>query len=69
MGLGLLLELPTQRENVELAARAEAAGFDSVWAPEFHNHSGLLALAGAALETDSVELGRRSPGRSGARRC
>jgi probable F420-dependent oxidoreductase len=55
--LGLLLELPTQRENVELARRAEAAGFDSVWAPEFHNHSGPIALAGAALETGSVELG------------
>jgi probable F420-dependent oxidoreductase len=55
--LGLLLELPTQRENVELAARAEHAGFASVWAPEFHNHSGPLALAGAALQTSSVELG------------
>src|SRR3989449_2998711 len=55
--LGLLLELPAQRENVELAARAEAAGFDSVWAPEFHNHSGALALAAAALRTESVELG------------
>jgi probable F420-dependent oxidoreductase len=55
--LGLLLELPGQRENIELASRAEAAGFDSVWAPEFHNHSGPLALVGAALETDSVELG------------
>jgi probable F420-dependent oxidoreductase len=54
---GLLLELPTQRENVELARRAEAAGFESVWAPEFHNHSGSLALAGAALQTESVELG------------
>jgi len=55
--LGLLLELPTQRENVELARRAEAAGFESAWAPEFHNHSGVLALAGAALETDRIELG------------
>jgi len=55
--LGLLLELPTQRENVELARRAERAGFDSAWAPEFHNHSGVLALAGAALETDRIELG------------
>jgi probable F420-dependent oxidoreductase len=53
---GLLLELPTQRENVELARRAEAAGFDSAWAPEFHNHSGVLALAGAALETERIEL-------------
>ena len=56
-GLGLLLELPTQRENVELAARAEAAGFESVWAPEFHNHSGALTLAAAALRTQSTALG------------
>jgi probable F420-dependent oxidoreductase len=55
--LGLLLELPTQRENVALARRAEEAGFDSAWAPEFHNHSGPLALAGAALETERIELG------------
>jgi probable F420-dependent oxidoreductase len=54
--LGLLLELPTQRENVELAKQAEEAGFDSVWAPEFHNHSGALALAAAAVATESVEL-------------
>jgi probable F420-dependent oxidoreductase len=56
MRLGLLLELPTQRENVALARQAEAAGFDSVWAPEFHNHSGVLALAAAALETERIEL-------------
>ena len=55
--LGLLLELPGQRENIELAARAEKAGFGSVWAPEFHNHSGPLALVGAALQTQSAELG------------
>ena len=57
MRLGLLLELPTQGENVELARRAEAAGFESVWAPEFHNHSGVLALAAAAFATERVELG------------
>jgi probable F420-dependent oxidoreductase len=55
--LGLLLELPTQRENVELARRAEDAGFGSAWAPEFHNHSGMLALAAAALTTERIELG------------
>ena len=55
--LGLLLELPVQRDNVELARRAEQAGFDSAWAPEFHNHSGSLALAAAALETERIELG------------
>ena len=57
MRLGLLLELPTQRENVALARQAEEAGFDSAWAPEFHNHSGPLALAAAALETERIELG------------
>lgn len=57
MRLGLLLELPEQRENVELAAQAEAVGFDSVWAPEFHNHSGVLALAAATQRTDVVEVG------------
>lgn len=57
MRLGVLLELPTQRENVELASRAEAQGFESVWAPEFHNHSGSLALAAAALQTERIELG------------
>jgi probable F420-dependent oxidoreductase len=55
--LGLLLELPTQRENVDLAREAEARGFESAWAPEFHNHSGPLALAAAALETERIGLG------------
>jgi probable F420-dependent oxidoreductase len=54
---GLLLELPTQRENVELARQAEEAGFDSAWAPEFHNHSGPLALSAAAMTTERIELG------------
>jgi probable F420-dependent oxidoreductase len=57
MHLGLLLELPTQRENVAIATRAEEAGFDSAWAPEFHNHSGPLALAAAAMQTERIELG------------
>src|SRR5438105_2595983 len=55
--LGLLLELPTQRENVELARQAEQAGFGSAWAPEFHNHSGVLALGACAMATDRIELG------------
>ena len=54
---GLLLELPTQRENVDLARQAEAAGFESAWAPEFHNHSGSLALSAAAMVTERIELG------------
>jgi probable F420-dependent oxidoreductase len=54
---GLLLELPAQRENVELARQAEAAGFESVWAPEFHNHSGPIALSAAAMATERIELG------------
>jgi probable F420-dependent oxidoreductase len=57
MRLGVLLELPSQRENVALAREAEEAGFESVWAPEFHNHSGPLVLAAAALETSRIGLG------------
>ena len=57
MRLGLLLELPAQRENVELAQRAEQAGFESAWSPEFHNHSGSLVLAAAAMATERIELG------------
>jgi probable F420-dependent oxidoreductase len=57
MRLGLLLELPTQRENVDLARRAEAAGFESAWAAEFHNHSGPLVLAAAAMQTERILLG------------
>lgn len=57
MAPGLLLELPTQRENVDLARRAEQAGFEGAWAPEFHNHSGMLALAAAAMATERIELG------------
>jgi probable F420-dependent oxidoreductase len=55
--LGVLLELPTQAENVEFARRCEQAGFESVWAPEFHNHSGVLVLAAAALQTERIGLG------------
>src|SRR5688500_1553067 len=54
---GLLLELPTQRENVELARQAEAVGFEAAWAPEFPNHSRPLALSAAALVTERIELG------------
>ena len=55
---GLLLELPTQRENVELARQAEAAGFDSAWAPEFHNHSGVAGARGRrAARPSAIELG------------
>ena len=47
---------PSARTST-IARRAEEAGFDSAWAPEFHNHSGPLALAAAALETERIELG------------
>jgi probable F420-dependent oxidoreductase len=57
MRLGVLLELPAQRDNVEFARRAESVGFESAWAPEFHNHSGPLVLAAAALVTQRIELG------------
>ena len=44
------------RTSRSLAA-PRTPGFDSAWAPEFHNHSGPLALAAAAVETERIELG------------
>src|SRR5437588_144404 len=61
--LGLLLELPTQRENVELARQAEQAGFGSAWAPEFHNHSGALARAPLLTAVTALDLDEMSGGR------
>ena len=40
----------------ELAAEAERAGFDRVWAPELHRSS-TVPLAAAATATSSLELG------------
>lgn len=41
----------------ELAARAEAAGFDSAWTAEFYDRSGAVSLAAMALATSHIRIG------------
>ena len=41
----------------DAARRAEAAGFESVWATEFYDRSATVALAAMAQATSTVELG------------
>ena len=39
------------------AARAEAAGFDAVWSPEFYTRSAVVSLAAMAVATSSCRVG------------
>lgn len=45
----------TMAEVVDLATRAEAAGFDRMWAPELYRSS-TIPLAAAGLATERIEL-------------
>ena len=57
-GLRLIGYLGTNREIIELARAAEAAGFDSVWFPHdtFMHNTWVLTTA-AAEATDRIEIG------------
>jgi len=44
-------------ELADAARRAEAAGFESVWATEFYDRSATVALAAMAQATSEIELG------------
>ena len=57
MRYGLILTAPGIREQMDLAARADAAGFESVWTTEFYNQHGLVRLAAVATATERVKLG------------
>ena len=57
MALGLILTGGTARANLELAKRAEAAGFDSVFAIEFFNQHGFATLGAMANATERVRFG------------
>jgi probable F420-dependent oxidoreductase len=54
---GLILTAGTQRGNVELAVRAEAAGFDSVFSTEFFNQHGFVVLGAIAHATRRIRIG------------
>lgn len=43
--------------TAEVAARAEAAGFDSAWTAEFYDRSGPVSLSAMALATSRIRLG------------
>jgi probable F420-dependent oxidoreductase len=57
MASGLILTSGTARGDVDLAVRAEAAGFDSVFTIEFFNRHGYVPLGAIAQATARVRLG------------
>jgi alkanesulfonate monooxygenase SsuD/methylene tetrahydromethanopterin reductase-like flavin-dependent oxidoreductase (luciferase family) len=54
---GLILMTGSTRGDVELALRAEAAGFDSVFTVEFFNKHGFVPLGAIAQATSRVRIG------------
>ena len=57
MKYGLILASPTIAGQMASAARADAAGFESVWTTEFFNAHGFVRLAAVASATTRVKLG------------
>ncbi len=57
MKYGLILTAPTIQGQMQIASRADRAGFESVWTTEFFNQHGLVRLAAVATVTDRVKLG------------
>jgi probable F420-dependent oxidoreductase len=54
---GLILMSGSVSGDVELAVRAEAAGFDGVYTVEFFNRHGYVPLAAIAAKTSRVRIG------------
>jgi probable F420-dependent oxidoreductase len=57
MASGLILTSGTVRGDVDLAVRAEAAGFDSVFTIEFFNRHGYVPLGAIAQATRRIRFG------------
>src|SRR6202048_5435029 len=60
MKLGLTLPYkgsPAFPEAVELAQRAEALGFESVWMPEAYGTDAVSILGALAARTEKIQLG------------
>jgi len=57
MRAGLILTAGSPRADVELAKRAEAAGFHGVYTIEFFNRHGFAALGAIAEATSRVQIG------------
>jgi probable F420-dependent oxidoreductase len=45
------------QDGVDLATEAEAAGFDAIWATEFHNHDVYTWMTAMGLATRSILIG------------
>ena len=57
MRYGLILMAPSIQDQIAAARHAEARGFHSVWATEFHNHNGFVRLTAVATATERVQVG------------
>jgi probable F420-dependent oxidoreductase len=57
MRIGLILTAGGARADVDLAIRAEAAGFDGVYTIEFFNRHGYVPLGAIAQATERVRIG------------
>ncbi len=57
MRMGMILMGGSARADVELAIRAEAAGFDSVFTIEFFNRHGYVPLGAIAQATSRLRIG------------
>ncbi len=57
MRIGLILMGGSARADVELATRAERAGFDSVFTIEFFNRHGYVPLGAIAQATERIRIG------------
>ena len=52
----IALFTPTIHDMMDIASRADDAGFDSVWNGEFFNRNGLVTLAAVALGTRRAKI-------------
>jgi probable F420-dependent oxidoreductase len=57
MDFGLILTGGNVRANVDLARRAEAAGFDSVFSVEFFNQHAFVVLGAITQATERIRIG------------
>ena len=57
MNTGLLLTTGNAQDNLAVAARAEAAGFNSVWCVDFQSSNALVQAAAIVAATDRIEVG------------
>jgi len=57
MQIGMILMAGSTRADIELAIRAEAAGFDSVFTVEFFNRHGYVPLGAIAQATSRIRIG------------